>query len=215
MLVVIGILIALQINTAYTNKKNRQMERNYLIAIRDDLDLMTDNLNSHYLDRLDRKIEGLFLGKQYVQDQLVVFDTLSFLSKVSYGGVGSGGLVVDGKNTYRELVSTGGLRLISNDGLRQNISKLYNLVDSREKILETFNSGYANFINSLRPFDYERPAYIEQYDQIEMMKALKNHEFAQKVDFELTYAYKLKIDCNMIINEVNLLQEQLSKELKQ
>lgn len=212
-LVVVGILIALQINNQNQYKEDRALEKHYLISISNDFDYMAANTNSAFLSRFEKKIECLYQAKEYFEQPKAKSDTMAFLNNISYGAVGSAGFTMIGKGTYQELLSTGSLRLIRNDSLRKNLSLLFNNIEMREEVLKNFSSEYLPFINSLRPFDSQNPDYISPYDQIQMMEALKTEQFGTIVDHELSYAYKVIEEGSEILKYISLVKKQITEEL--
>ena len=114
-LVVIGILIALQINNWNENRKDRILEKEYLTRLKDDIKIDLNWLSSYILDRHDRKVKSLQNGKAYYEGVYVIKDTMDFLNNIGYGGVYGTAAWSFNTNTYRELLNTGGLRKIESN----------------------------------------------------------------------------------------------------
>ncbi len=213
-LVVIGILIALQINNLNQKRINSLTESKYLINLEKEM-LSNDELNqSMVIGRMDRKIEGLLLAKKYVEKAIVVGDTLTFLNKVCYGGVSSGGHTFGSRNYYNELLSTGNLQLIKNDSLKQLIADYYARLDIYRGRSQVHASRYSSYTSELRPFDPDNPDYISPYDQIEMLNAFKSSEFRKIVDLELSYAYKIKQYIRAVKERGDIAISMIRKEIK-
>ena len=128
------------------------------------------------------------MAKNYCEQKIQDQDTLVFLNKVSYGAVISTGITFLSTKTYDELVNTGNFQLITNDSLKNVVKKYYWSIEAAIVDINNKTSGYAKFINDVRPFDFYNPTYISAYHQKEMMIALNSVEFRKLVDLELTLA---------------------------
>ena len=191
-LVVIGILIALQINDWNQRRLDRINEDRYLLAIIDEINSNNEFNKDSFLIRVDEKLKGLNLAKAYAEDRLEVTDIHKFINRVSFGAVASGGFLIGEKNVYDELVSTGNIKLISNDVLKNAIVSYYKGLMNYRSATKIHVSHYLAFLNSIRPFDPNNPNQISKYDQDEAMRTYKTEEFRRNVDSELTYTNTLK-----------------------
>ncbi|RLD70724.1 MAG: hypothetical protein DRJ10_20085 [Bacteroidetes bacterium] len=90
-LVVIGILVALQINDWNTNRINRQLELKYLHNMVEDLNFESRTFEGAVLNKFQNKIEGLQLASKYAMGLVKVKDTIDFMNRVGYGAVYSRG----------------------------------------------------------------------------------------------------------------------------
>jgi hypothetical protein len=124
-LVVIGILIALQINNWNENKKNYGLETNYKSRLLEDL-----NEEEVYLQSLmDYNSEVMLHAKKAIQlfenpDQIInnPIQNLIDLYQASQ--------IIDGNattSTYQELIASGQINLIRNDSLRASIISYFEL----------------------------------------------------------------------------------------
>jgi len=127
LLVVIGILIALQINNWNELRKERLTEIKYLKNLQ--LDLKTDlvNLDSMMVDRQNKVASGIILLKLQPPTtivQLTAFDSLlwNVYRWTSY---------TPRTNTFDELISSGSLNTIKNDSIK---SYLLSISEKNEKI---------------------------------------------------------------------------------
>lgn len=187
-LVVIGILIALQINNWNQNRINKQLERNYLENMMVNIQNDIRRMDAIVLDRYEGKMEGLTLAKAYNKGTLQVADTLDFLLKASYGAVFSNGVNFFSNQTFDELISTGNLQLIRDNELKTQINNYYGFVHNQVLNISHYKTDYIKMINSLRSFDENNPNHISPSDQKIMIEALKSLEFLQAVNLEMTYA---------------------------
>ena len=191
-LVVIGILIALSINSWNQDRVNKKNENKYLDDIKKELQGNIGLSNYYFNNNLTKKIEGLTLAKKYCEQKIQDQDTLDFLNKVSYGAVMSTGITFFSTKSYDELINTGNFQLITHDSLKNEVKNYYWSLEASIEDLNNKTSGYAKFLNELKPFDFSNPSYISYYDQKEMMIALNSAEFRKLVDLELTFANNIK-----------------------
>lgn len=123
-LVVIGILIALQINAWNQFKKDRLEEQNILERIEKDLkadiaDLtIQTNRNNRWQENLQLLIEGILDRNISLED---------FVNRNRTYGVNTYFMQTAG--TYKESVASGKLSLIVNDSLRNQIIKHYEIME--------------------------------------------------------------------------------------
>lgn len=191
-LVVIGILIALSIDTWNQVRLERKEEITILENIRREILQNTGQTENIVTTRMKGKLDGLRLAKQYAEGRLEVTDTLEFLRSVTFGAVFGGGYRPGVANYFNELVSTGNLELICNDSLRNAIADYYSRIDTYEERSKVHASKFLNFTNSLRPFYSDNPGYISEYDQKEMMEAFRSEAFRRHTDTELSYTYQIQ-----------------------
>ena len=155
-LIVIGILIAVGINNFVSYQKDLNREKVLLENMMADLEEEIDGFESDFNNRYERKIKGLQLARLYATGQYEVKDTTTFLNTIGMGGANSRGSVQGSDATFQELVSSGNLNLISNADLRKTIQEYYRTRAFIEIYVENLRTDYANFINSVRPYDPAR-----------------------------------------------------------
>jgi len=191
-LVVIGILIALQINTWNQQRLDRKIESKYLRSIVDEIN-SNKQLNKRLVwGRIEKKIAGLTQAKAYAENRLKVENPKEFIEAVSYAGVFSGGYDMGDDDVYNELISTGNRKLLSDDTIKKTIIVYYANLKAYEARLGVHTSSFIKFINEIRPFDSKNLDHLSEYDQIEAMESFKTTEFRKIVDAELSYTYKLR-----------------------
>lgn len=191
-LVVIGILIALSINNWNEEIKDREKEIKYLSNISREVIGDSLTLERGWFKNRHRKIESLELGKQYVMGNHVPKDTLSFINQVSFGGINSRASFTGSSRTYKELVSTGNLSLISNDSIRDLIVSYYSNKDFIEIYITNMRSGFADYFNSLKVFNPKYPDSINTAEIPRILEKMKTDEFHGLVNQELTYSYSIE-----------------------
>ncbi len=125
-LVVIGILIALQINTWSENRKNRQIEKDYLNGILRNLDediisykdnIEQDTLILNYMTVLQKA----FTDENIRSDKVLMNKVI--LLTISYNQFSSS------RTVFEDMVSSGKINLIKADTLRQALTNYYQFVD--------------------------------------------------------------------------------------
>jgi hypothetical protein len=139
-LVVIGILIALQINNWNELKKKKLVEVEILDGIRNDILLDTIDLNSNIssykrMEKGDSLVLDHLINKKKMEKRLIQY----------LGASIHGDLVLNLHRSHFEEAKIYGLSIISNKSLRNRISRLYEFTYETLKVLE----------NSTESFDYE------------------------------------------------------------
>lgn len=129
-LVVIGILIALGINNWNQDRKDRIKEGNYVeLLIRD---LSSDAVSLNELIGLsDQSVAAKNLVLAYQEGSIDRPDSLStHFIRATFNGITS---FVPNTSAIREIQSAGGLALLKNDAVREQILRLYNEYERMEK----------------------------------------------------------------------------------
>lgn len=188
-LVVIGILIALQINNNNENRKNNLREINFLENLKDDLIADTLLLENTWFTNGYKKIAGLNKAKGYYENKIVPRDTIQFLTGISFGGIFGIGTININDRTFRELVSTGNISLISDEQIRTRISDYYIDQEFMIKYAENLQSGYPNYINSCKVYNPKSPNKISDSEISMMLNMMQKDEFYFLTNRELTFAY--------------------------
>lgn len=130
-LVVIGILIALQINNANEARKSRKQEVHYLKNLKTDLQLNIAELDQYIATRNGRiesanKVLEHFEGKPLTDLNDFAFHTTNIYIWQKF---------TQQDNTFQELVNSGNLALISNDSIKNgllNLQSLYQKLKNEE-----------------------------------------------------------------------------------
>ena len=189
-LVVIGILIALQINN-WNERKNRvHLEKSLLKEIKENLqvDLGDLRFNIKY-DSTNRAATTLVL--QQLENKIPYTDSLA----TYYGKMGSNSLLLENTAAYENL-KTLGFDLISNKTLRNKISHLYS---ARYEYLDEISQIYSSFLMSnLQPvllqntstttadyFQRHPNNYLQLSNNAHFMEALRQDLFFKKISIAL------------------------------
>ena len=130
LLVVIGILIALQINSWSESIKDKTAEKSYLKSIREDLTSDTISLNE-ILDQVALNLDAAHtLIDLFNQSPKEPFDT----NKV-YASIRIVGFLMHFETssaTFDDLKSTGNIKVISNTELKKEIASYYTFIETRK-----------------------------------------------------------------------------------
>lgn len=123
-LVVIGILIALQINTWNEANKSKKMTLVYMDRLIEDLESDTLMLSEH-IDAAIRKNQYCKQIKNIFDNEAVISDTNAFV--IHLHGVGRLLNPSVSTNTFDDLKSTGNLKLVKEVEITNSIRNYYNL----------------------------------------------------------------------------------------
>ncbi len=213
-LVVIGILIALQINNWNENRKDIILEKEYLTRLKSDFVFDQGLLKNYTIDRYESKVESLEKGKSYNQGNYIIKDILQFLDDIGYGGVFGNVNWNLNTNTYDELISTGNLRTIKSDSLRNNIISYYENGNAYQISGKDYVSGYINFVNSLRPFNSKNQESNIVFDMPTMLTHLKAEEYYRLANLELTLAHSVSNFAERLTEQSQELVNNIETTLK-
>lgn len=160
-LVVIGILIALQINNANDLRRQRDRELHYLRNIKADLVVSVAELQAHIETRTGyMKAARAILDSLYDQP-LLSFSAYNRLSIPLYNWE----KYYQSNNTYQELINSGNLALLSNDSIKNSlldIELLYKKLKSEEEHYR---------------FDTEKVFYEPQYRFVDINVLVENYTY--------------------------------------
>ena len=162
-LVVIGILIALQINNWNELKKERAVEVNYLKNLKADLLLELDNNEGFSLYRFEKAGSCTILLNGEVPK--TIEDVKNYTDEYEKVFVWDG--FVPNNNTFKELLSSGNLSLIKNDAIKNALLELENFYADISRGEYHMRREYEKFLYdrsventlSLAFFDDRKPTY--------------------------------------------------------
>jgi hypothetical protein len=213
-LVVIGILIALQINNWNESNKLKKEETLYLKRLKTDLEKDTLYYNNN-IDRANLLIDRNYSFLQKLYDEQESIDEARELMHIPLWD--SEYLTIE-DNTYRELVSSGKLNIINNPTLKVAVVDFYRLLESKDnsiieaneysrELMANYVSAYPGTIKSTRnPKELEKIVNDRMF-RFEDFKFLNNpssFQFQSLEDVILVYISKHK-------DFIHLFQELKSK----
>ena len=217
LLVVIGILIALQINNWNENRKSKEKERLALIEIISDLDYSIKDLervkNSKY-NSLLRNINAQKTLIKVLQSNAKYHDSLAryFSYANSYD-------VADFKISGYNSLSSSGLDIIQNSKIRSSIGQFYtsNIADYKEAFKEVLQDFHEYMLDYMRkdftykslapinreliPNDYEALKNDKVYIQSLRTFLDVNNYYLKKLNMTLKNAVDLKQDIEDYIHD--------------
>ena len=161
LLVVVGILLALQIDNQNDLRKDREKEVHYLANIKTDLQINLEEMDRYLADRTEsiaaaKRIIAHFEGEPVTDysafnaDGVQVYDWKRFWQN---------------DNTFQELVNSGNLALISNDAIKKSLMDIELLY----KIMKSEEDHYR--------FDTETLIYRPLYELMDLAPITANFEY--------------------------------------
>lgn len=212
MLVMIGILLALQVNNWNQDRISRQLEKIYLKNFL--LDLKTDSLclARNYKTLNDEKKQGLKIIQKLLNQQSCCRDSIkSALSSSAFLGWAIHN--ERSKATFNEIVPSGNLRLISNPNLRVAIMEYYTYWDHAYERQEKRKSNYANLTYKL--FELETKDDNAEWFHKMLRQNNAELEFRKEFRHEVRYAEFLEnVTLKYLTPRMNYLKEFIERELR-
>jgi len=144
-LVVIGILIALQVNNWNEMRAERNLEQRYLQRLVEDLGTDIENLHLSIRSTDSRKARAEFLLNVTQNHELIKENPTYFIKSVEYGGYTNNPVISD--HTFEEIKSSGNLAIIQNEEIRTALSVYYSNRYNRDQfdfIRQDFQLQYLN-----------------------------------------------------------------------
>lgn len=160
-LVVIGILIALQINNNNESRKQRARELHYLKNIKTDLNLNIAHINNYISTRENsinsaNEIIAHYEGKPIENLEDFNVHTVNIYTWQKFSQI---------NNTFQELINSGNLALISNDSIK-------GILLNMESLYKTLKNEEAHF-----RYDAEILLYEPQYSMMDMNPIVQNYMY--------------------------------------
>ncbi|WP_223034353.1 DUF6090 family protein [Hanstruepera marina] len=173
-LVVIGILIALQINNWNNDRNDRKLEKQYLAGLLNDLQSDSIAINdliimSNEQVRRKEKLHNYFDGHQFSNDSIAHFFAPQWGMPVGF---------VPNTVTLDEMKSSGGISLIGKQDIRKNIIEMYN---TYQEFINGDQAYYERNRFELRKMAFKIPhvfdsASLNNAIKPDIVEALKNDE---------------------------------------
>ena len=176
-LVVIGILIALQINNWNEDRKDSIQEKKYLLRLVEELDIDLDNISSAINALKNRKQRAKFLMKTIENPQLVEDSANYFVKSIEYAGYTSFPVISD--NTFEEVKSSGKLSLITNESIRGALQQYYSWTSKRNQYNFIREDIQLNYLN-------KQKGILNAEQQISMGSFANTYHF-NKTEAKLTF----------------------------
>ena len=223
-LVVIGILIALQINTANQGRINRKLERTFLhrmhADLEEDIKHFTEQIEVGRRGRNYLKEVALLIYQDNTEEDIFKFNELYDLAILSDFS--------PQYSTYRELESTGRLNLIHTESLRLAILNHYAFYGKMETDFdrwyhwskatsygydaETAILKYSNPIKELFPPERRRESDWSYFNDPHHPDFRKTEAAVAARGYNIEYNIKNYSD---IIEHIHIVQEQIEEALRE
>ncbi len=210
LLVTIGILLALQINSCNNTRLDRIKESAILQRLVVDLEDSITSL-SGFIDDLETKEQAL-VRVTYVFNGAPIPDTLSFLKDVLHAGYFGWGHPSVNRTSFEEVVSAGQLGLIGNATLRSSLVSFYHGVEDDHKRASLRVSEYSKTAYALIPRSGPYRALkieVSANEYRPMVTAVKNSDLPRYVTFEQNRAkflkliwIRIKADAEALVNQI-------------
>ncbi len=213
-LVVIGILIALSINNANEKRKDNSKELKYLTSISQEIKQDSIILERSFFTNMDRKIRSLELAKKYINNNYIITDTIQFISNVGFGGINSRASFLGSSRTFNELISTGNLSLISDDGIREKIVDYYDSKEFTKEYVNNVRTEYASYFNSLKVFNPKLRDSVNPIEIPRILKLIRTEKFLGLINQEMTYAFSIFRRLEFNKKEAHKLHLKIEENLK-
>lgn len=206
-LVVVGILIALQINNWNNNNQLEKLESKYLMEIGNNLksDLPDINFN---IDFNESRLKSNEIVLLYLNREIDYSDSLKF----HFGNLIFSTRTLPNTSTYENLKSRG-LEIITNDALRQMITTLYsfsyhNVIDFEKQDDHPFQYGVL-FPEVMKAFNIH--TVWKNAEPIDRQKLRDNYQLKNAITTNilirkhiLSYYTELKKSVENCINEISI-----------
>jgi len=196
-LVVVGILVALQINTWKQQADNRKEEQFYLIKLKDNFQQDTMNLNLR-IGMLDSSRTGL-MG---VIKDLKAKKSDGFSDRNGITELLATYSFYPEKSTFDNLTATGKLALISNSMLVDSIHGYYNFVINRSHSWNKAIESYSR--NIIAPYILDKVPVFQKYssEDLELLQTGGASPMELSGDLELQNLLAFKINAIEEIQQV-------------
>jgi len=207
-LVMIGILLALQVNNWNEEKKITNTELEILKVMRENLnsDLKDMNINVQFYMVRQNAAQVVL---ESLNNPLYKNDSLSF----SYANLGLSPFFIETTSAYENLKSIG-FETIKNDSLKERIMYIYS---NRYQWMEGLEDAHSNFISTkLEPLLIENiivESSLISAKPINLVELRNNHQFKETVKKSYSYNAYMIARNKDLMNSVTLLVQQITNEL--
>jgi len=187
-LVVIGILIALQINNFNNERQHRKIEQVYLLSLQTEFKTNLNKINNSIIDNKERV--------NAVEDMLTLFDNNvrdtindNEISNLLHSVFAGEATYQPSKGVLTDIISSGNLNLIINEQLRQYLASFESKLDfiqTQENETRSAKKGMKDLLNkngSIRMVLKNRGVNFE-YQSIS--RNINNKQMFSSVEFENT-----------------------------
>jgi len=208
-LVVIGILIALQLNNWNELRKTKILETKTLKELRSDLTQNRDDMETN-IESFEACKKANEIIIHHIENNLPYNDSLDFYFSRLYPYTTFSPI----QTTFNNLNQTG-IKLITNDSLRANISNLYANRFSSYRVFENtyFVEHYTNYIKPMYMNEFVTFEVFESLKPKDYDKFIKNPNYKQIMNYSVTNCQMFIIFQYGLIEEVKALINEIDNEI--
>ena len=188
-LIMVGILLALQVQTWNEERKDRVFERDYVDRLIQDLQSDAETMR-RAIQTGERKLKSLEAVNQALQDVSLVKENPNAAKPTLSYSYSRPSLQV---TTFQELSSTGALQLIKDEGLRFHVADHYRIVQEEFARLSNRQTRLPWIVKGIFPENSRDPsrdndAFFYMPHAEERLQRLLGYEFQELVFHELHYS---------------------------
>jgi hypothetical protein len=209
-LVVIGILIALQINNWSENRKLQNKEKTLLREMQSNL--YEDLLDFDYNIRGTKmRLQANEIVLQVLEDSLPPHDSL----KTHYANLTGSYQLTENTGAFDNLKSIG-FDIVRNDSLRARITRLYsNRYEYLDKLeIDMFGAFQLNNIMPAYRQNFTTETFWKAAQPNDVIELAKNHEFKELLRFNIFFHGYMLNQYQVIRKDAQVLGEAIGKELE-
>lgn len=187
LLVVVGILLALQINTWSQNKKDSREELLILGKLKSNIQTDTSTINSNII-QIESYLDTLEVIHQEMQDESLVRFSV-YLSRPLFSAVG----INLETTTWENLKSTGKLNLIKNAALMDSLQTYYTQFTNVNKVWTDGFQAYNRGILAPKFFELDDFSFFPPTEEFELdeIQHLSPKEYGKDVFFRNAVRYRI------------------------
>jgi hypothetical protein len=193
-IIVVGVLIALAVDSWNTARGEHALEHRYLQSLVADLKGDSATYANLFLPAIAQKDSALRDIAPFVRGAPIVGDTLALLDRVSLGGrLGTRArLTLARRTTFDELSVTGNLSLIRSATLRAALVDYYGGMDIQADRLLSRIGGYPMYVHAYYPAelrDSKTEEAVRAFDVKRAVRGFRSEEFRSLLNQELNYMF--------------------------
>lgn len=198
LVVIIGILAALSIEQAWSNRLNQDQELEYVRTIRSAVQADIDFVEGYLREQMNRKMDAIEAVGPVVRGFAPVPDNVElFLMNIGYCAIsGVSPTYVVKRETYDDLVTSGNLRLVDDSRIRKEIMFYYANYDTRYDRTVARLTGYPEFVLGLVPSELRGEINLEAMESFNVdraIEAIMSEEFETLLNREQNLAYFMQL----------------------
>lgn len=218
--VIIGVLAALSIEQAWSNRLDREQELEYLKTIRSAVQGDIDFVSGYLQERLKLKMDAIEAIGPVVRGTMPVPDDVElFLENIGMGAVGAvSPTYVASREIFDDLVSTGNLVLIRDQRIRSQITSYYSGYDSRYHRTVARLTEYPEFVLGILPSELRGDlnlAAMESFNIERALEAIMSDEFETLLNREQNLAFFMARSNTQFLSAANIFLQELDEHIEQ